>query len=68
MFYLCHLYIKPCLNSNGIRCFLHKDITIQCIEDVLALNNFKFGDFVDRINQIEVEMKDSVAAKHASFL
>ena len=22
MFYLCHLYIKPCLNSNGIRCFL----------------------------------------------
>jgi hypothetical protein len=29
------------------------------IDDVLSLNNSRFGDFVDRIYPIELEIKDS---------
>jgi hypothetical protein len=28
-------------------------------DDVLSLNNFRFGDFVDRIYPIELEIKDT---------
>jgi hypothetical protein len=31
----------------------------RCIDDVLSLNNFKLGDFVDRIYPIELEIKDN---------
>jgi hypothetical protein len=31
---------------------------MHCIEDVLSLNNSKFGDFVDRIYPIELEIND----------
>ena len=30
-----------------------------CIDDVLSLNNSRFGDFVDRIHPIELEIKDT---------
>jgi cytochrome b len=29
------------------------------IDGVLSLNNSRFGDFVDRINPIELEIKDT---------
>ena len=32
---------------------------MHCIEDVLSLNNSKFGDFVDRIYPIELEINDT---------
>jgi hypothetical protein len=35
------------------------NFTIRYIEDVLSLNNSRFGDFVDRINPIELEIKDT---------
>jgi hypothetical protein len=35
------------------------NFTIRYIDDVLSLNNSKFGDFVDRINPIELEIKDT---------
>ena len=34
-------------------------ITVSYIDDVLSLNNSRFGDFVDRIYPIEFEIKDT---------
>ena len=34
------------------------NFTFRYIDDVLSLNNCKFGDFVDRIYPIELEIKD----------
>ena len=43
--------------------------TFRNIDDVPSLNNSTFGDFVDRIYLIELEMKDtSDIAKSASYL
>jgi hypothetical protein len=42
--------------------FLHKD-------DVLSLNNFMFGDFVDRIYPIDLEINDTTDTdSSASYL
>jgi hypothetical protein len=30
---------------------------VRYIDDVISLNNYKFGDFVDRIYPIELEIK-----------
>jgi hypothetical protein len=35
------------------------NFTFRYIDDVLSLNNSKFGDFVDRIYPIELEIKDT---------
>jgi hypothetical protein len=35
------------------------NFTFRYIYDVLSLNNYRFGDFVDRIYPIELEMKDT---------
>ena len=34
--------------------------TLRYIDDVLALYNCKLGDVVDRINPIELEIKDTI--------
>jgi hypothetical protein len=34
------------------------NFTCRYIDDALSLNNSKFGDFVDRIHPIELEIKD----------
>ena len=36
------------------------NLTFRCIDDVLSLNNSRFGDFVDRIYPIELEIKDII--------
>ena len=35
------------------------NFTFRYIDDVLSLNNCKFGDFVDRIYPIEIEIKET---------
>jgi hypothetical protein len=35
------------------------NFTFRYIDDGLSLNNSWFGDFVDRINPIELEIKDT---------
>jgi hypothetical protein len=40
---------------------------LRYIDDVLLLNNSRFGDFVDRIYPIELEIKDTTD-RSASFL
>ena len=45
------------------------NFTFRYIDDVLSLNNSKFGDFVDRIYPIELEIKDTTDTdKSASYL
>jgi hypothetical protein len=36
------------------------NFTFRYIDDVLSLNNSRFGDFVDRIYPIELEIKDII--------
>ena len=44
-------------------------ISRSAIDDVLSLNNSRFGDFVDRIYSIEVEIKDTTYTdRSASYL
>jgi hypothetical protein len=43
--------------------------TFRYIDDVLSLNNSRFGDFVDRIYPIELEIKDTTDTdRYASYL
>jgi hypothetical protein len=43
--------------------------TFRYIDDVLSLNNSSFGDFVDRIYPIELEIKDTTDTdRYASYL
>ena len=35
------------------------NLTFRYIDDVLSLNNSRFGEFVDRIYPIELEIKDT---------
>jgi hypothetical protein len=35
------------------------NFTFRYIDDVISLNNSRFGDFVDRIYPIELEIKDT---------
>ena len=35
------------------------NFTFRYIDDVLSLNNSRFGDLVDLINPIEIEIKDT---------
>jgi hypothetical protein len=38
------------------------------IDDVLSLNNSRFGDFVDRIYPIELEIKDTNRYRYICFI
>ena len=41
----------------------------RCIDDVLSLNNSRFGDFVDGIYPIDLEIKDTTDTdRFASYL
>ena len=45
------------------------NLTFRYIDDVLSLNNFRFGDFVDLIYPIELELKDPTDTdRSASYL
>ena len=45
------------------------NFTFRYIYDVLSLNNSRFGDFVDRIYPIELEIKDTTYTnRSASYL
>ena len=45
------------------------NFTFRYIDDVLSLNNSRFGDFLDRIYPIELEIKDTTDTdRSASYL
>jgi hypothetical protein len=45
------------------------NFTLHYIDDILSLNNYKFGDFVDRIYPIELDIMDTTdTAMYDSYL
>ena len=57
------------LKKNEKKLARSLNFTFRYIDDVLSLNNSRFGDFVDRIYPIELEIKYSTDTdKSASYL
>ena len=55
--------------KNKKKLALSFNFTFRYIDDVLSLNNSKFGDFVDRIYPIELEINDTTYTdRSASYL
>ena len=52
-------FTQGLLKKNGKKLARSFNITFRYIDDVLSLNNYRFGDFVDRIYPIELEIKDT---------
>jgi hypothetical protein len=51
--------IQGLLKKNEKKLVRSFNFTFRYIDDVLSLNNSRFGDFVDRIYPIELEIKDT---------
>ena len=52
-------FIQGLLKKNEKKLARSFKFTFSYIDDVLSLNNSRFGDFVDRIYPIELEIKDT---------
>ena len=52
-------YIQGLLKKNEKKLARSFNFTFRYIDDVLLLNNSRFGDFVDRIYSFEFEIKDT---------
>jgi hypothetical protein len=62
-------FIQGLLKKNEKRLARSFNLTFRYIDDVLSLNNSRFGDFVDRIYSIELEIKDTTDTdRSASYL
>ena len=62
-------FIQRILKKNEKKLARSFNFTFCYINDVHSQNNSEFGDFVDRIHPIELEIKDTTdTAKSASYL
>ena len=62
-------FIQELLQNKDKKLAISFNFTFRYIDDVLSLNNPKFGDYVDRIYPIELEIKDTTdTARSASYL
>ena len=62
-------FIQGLLKKNEKRLARSFNFTFRYIDDVLSLNNSRFGDFVDCIYPIELEIKDTTDTdRSASYL
>lgn len=62
-------FIQELLRKKDKKLAISFNSTFRYIDDVLSLNNSKFGDYVDRIYPIELEIKDTTdTVKSASYL
>ena len=52
-------FIQGLLKKNEKKLARSFNFTFRYIDDVLSLNNSRFGDFVDRIYSIELEINDT---------
>jgi hypothetical protein len=52
-------FIQGLLKKNEMKLVRSFNFTFRYIDDVLSLINSRFGDFIDRINPIELEIKDT---------
>jgi hypothetical protein len=61
--------IQGLLKKNEKKLVRSFNFTFRYIDDVLSLNNSRFGDFVDRIYSIELEIKNTTdTERSASYL
>ena len=61
--------IQGLLKKNEKKLARSFNFTFRYIDDVLSLNNSRFGDFVDRIYPIELEIKNTTDTdRSASYL
>ena len=62
-------FIQGLLKKNEKKLARSFKFTFRYIDDVLSLNNSRFGDFVDRIFPIELEKKNTTDTdRSASYL
>ena len=62
-------FIQELLKKNEKKLARSFNFTLRYTEDVLSLNNFKLGDFVDSIYPIELDIKDTTDTdRSASYL
>jgi hypothetical protein len=62
-------FIQGLLKKNEKKLARSFNFMFRYIDGVLSLNNSRFGDFVDRINPIEFEIKDTTDTdRSASYL
>ena len=62
-------FIQGLLKKNEKKLARSFNFTFRYIDDVLSLNNSRFGDFVDRIYPIELEIKETTETdRSASYL
>ena len=62
-------FIQGLLKKNEKKLARSFNFTFRYIDDVLSLNNSSFGDFVDGIYPIELEIKDTTDTdRSASYL
>jgi hypothetical protein len=62
-------FIQGFLKKNQQKLARSFNFTFRYIDDVLSLINSRFGDFVDRIYPIELEIKDTTDTdRSASYL
>jgi hypothetical protein len=54
-------FMQGLLKKNVKRFSRSFNFTFRYIDDVLSLNNSRFGDFIDRIYLTELEIMDSTA-------
>jgi hypothetical protein len=52
-------FIQGLLKKNEMKLARSFNFTFRYIDDVLSLINSRLGDFIDRINPIELEIKDT---------
>jgi hypothetical protein len=52
-------FIQGFLKKNEKKLAPSFNFMFRYVDDVLSLNNCRFGDFVDRIYPIELEIKDT---------
>ena len=52
-------FIQGLLKKNVKKLARSLDFTFRYTDDILSLNNSRFGDFVDRIYPIEFEIKNT---------
>jgi hypothetical protein len=62
-------FIQVLLRKNEKKLARSFNFTFRYIDDVLSLNNSRFGDFVDRIYPIEFEIKNTTDTdRSASYI
>jgi hypothetical protein len=60
-------FIQRLLKKNEKTLSRSFNFTFRYIDDVISLNNSRFGDFVDRIYPIELEIKDITGLYNSEF-